>query len=100
LLSKEDCRAALADKGEPVRPKVTFVVETFLVACGAERLAGARACPNRSVVGPSCKPEGIRPSTNAGEEMGLGVSGEIVGSHVNDAPLVNVSAGDVPAVDE
>jgi hypothetical protein len=100
LLSKDDCRAALGDERKPRRPQVAFVIGRLAFAGGAEGLAGARACPNRSVVGPAGESEGDGPSADAGEEMALGVAGEIVGAHVNDASLVNVAAGDVSGVDE
>jgi hypothetical protein len=63
-------------------------------------LAGARACPNRSVVGPPCKAQGERPSADPSEEMGLRIPGEVARPHVDDAPVVNVAAGNAPGVDE
>jgi hypothetical protein len=70
-----------------------------LSGCG-EGLAGARACPNRSVVGPGGEAQGITPSADASEEMALLVSGEVIRSHVNDASLVNVAWRDVSGLDE
>jgi len=69
-------------------------------ACDTEWLTGARACPNRSVVGPPGETEGEAPAPDAREEMALGVAAEIVGSHVNNASLVNVAWRDVSGVDE
>jgi hypothetical protein len=40
LLSKDDCRASLADEIEPDGPEVPFVGETFALARRRERLAG------------------------------------------------------------
>jgi hypothetical protein len=79
---------------------VALVIERLPRTGGAEGLAGARACPNRSVVGPSGETEGDGPSGDTGEEMALGVAAEIVGSHVNDASFVNVATGDVSGGDE
>jgi hypothetical protein len=70
------------------------------LAGGTEGLAGTRACPNRSVVGPSGEPEGVGPSGNAGEEVALGVATEVVGLDLEDASLVNVAGGDVSSVDK
>lgn len=100
LLSKDDCRAALGDERKPRRPQVTFVIGRLARACDGEWLTRARACPNRSVVWPACNSERDRPSSDASEEMGLCVAAEVVGPHVNDASLVNVSWGDVPFFNE
>ena len=53
LLAKDDCRPALGDEVEPVRPEVPLVSKPFSSACRVERLAGARTCPDRPVVRPS-----------------------------------------------
>jgi hypothetical protein len=100
LLSKDDCRAALGDERKPRRPQVAFVIGRLARSGGRERLAGATSCPNRSIIGPAGKPEGDWPSADAGEEVGLGVTAEVVGTDIDDAALVNVSAGDVSGADE
>jgi len=100
LLSKDDCRAALGDERKPRRPQVAFVIGRLTRSGGAERLAGATSCPNRSVVGPSSEPERVGPAADPGEEMGLLVSRQVAGPHVNDASLVNVSRCDVSSGDE
>jgi len=75
---------------------MTRIIHSESVRMGSarERLTGTRACPNRSVIGPPGKPQGVGPSSNAGEEMALLISGEVARSHVNNASLVNVSGGD------
>jgi len=100
LLSKDDCRAALGDERKPRRPQVAFVIGRLARTGGAKGLAGTRACPNRSVVGPSGETEGNGPSADASEEMGLDVASEVVGPHVNDVSFVNVASGDVSGGDE
>jgi hypothetical protein len=45
LLSKDDCRAALADKVEPRGPEVPLVIHPCSFACRAERLAGTASGP-------------------------------------------------------
>jgi hypothetical protein len=73
LLSKDDCRAALADEVEHGWPEVAVVLVPFALARGRERLAGTRARPNRSVCWPSGKLQGKGPSADTAEVMDLGV---------------------------
>jgi hypothetical protein len=63
---------------------VAIICELIAFASGAEGLAGARACPNRSVCRPTCKLQGEGPSANTGEEVALGVSVEISRLNVCD----------------
>jgi hypothetical protein len=55
----------------------------------AERLTGTTSRPNRSVIRPACKAQRVRPSADAGEEVALGVSTQVVWLDINDASLVN-----------
>jgi len=98
LLTKDDSRAALADKIEPDRPEVSIIGNAFLRASGAEGLAWATACPNRSVVRPSGKAQGVAPAAKTGEEMALNKSGKVTGSNILDAPCVDFASGDVSCV--
>jgi hypothetical protein len=98
LLTKDDSRAALADEIEPDRPEVSIISGAFLSACGAEGLAWATARPNRSVVGPSGKTQGVAPAAKTGEEVALHVSGKITGANILDAPCVYIALGDMPCV--
>jgi hypothetical protein len=84
LLSKKLCRAALSDEPKPLRPEMTRIFERSTLSGFAERLAGTRTCPNRSIIAPSGKSQGEGPSANPGEEVGLRVSSEIIWLHVND----------------
>ena len=59
LLSKDDCRTALAYEMEPERPEVPLVSKPAALACRGERLAGAGAGPHGAVVVPSGLPEGV-----------------------------------------
>jgi hypothetical protein len=79
---------------------VPIIGATLSFAGGAERLAGTTACPNRSVVWPSGEAERNRPSADAGEEVALAVSAQIVGPHVGDAALVDIAGRDVSGGDE
>lgn len=71
LLTKEDSRAALANEVVPGRPKMPLVSKPSSFTCRAERLAGARACPDLAVVTPAGAPQGVAPDSDAGEEMAL-----------------------------
>jgi hypothetical protein len=64
-------------------------------ACRAERLAGARACPNRAAIGPSCTTQGKGPDPDTGEKMTLGKSCKIEGCDIFNAPLVYVARRNV-----
>jgi hypothetical protein len=79
---------------------MAFVIARLARAGGAEGLAGAASCPNRSIIGPAGEPEGDAPSTDASEEVTLRVASDVVGLHVNDGTLVNVSRRDLTGNDE
>jgi hypothetical protein len=74
LFSKDDCRSALFDEVVEMGPQVPLVIKPSSFACRAERLARTGTSPNRSVVAPSGRPEGMGPNANACEEMALGES--------------------------
>jgi hypothetical protein len=82
LLSKDNCRAALADEAIELGPEVALVGKSCSFSGGAERLAGAGAGPDGPVVGPSCKTEGVGPDADTGEEVALRVTLEVARSHV------------------
>jgi hypothetical protein len=67
-----------------VRPQVPWIVDTRSFARDRERLARAGAGPDWSVIGPSCEPECMAPSTDTGEEMGLGEACQIGRSNIDD----------------
>ena len=67
----------------------------FALAGGAEGLAGTRACPNRSVIGPSGEPQGVAPDADSGEEMALGKGAEFCGVDLDDGSLVDDARRDV-----
>jgi hypothetical protein len=72
----------------------------FPLARGAEGLAGARACPNRSVIGPAGESQGVGPSADAGEEVALSVSIEILGRQVAHVARIDAAGRDVFGRDE
>jgi len=59
LLTKNDCRAALADETEELGPEVALVVEAASLTCGAEGLAWAASGPHGPVVRPACEAQGV-----------------------------------------
>lgn len=57
--------------------------------------------PSRaSLVWPSGEAQGVGPDPGAGEEVALGVSGEVLGVDFLDLALVDVAMGDHPLLDE
>ena len=81
LLSKNDCRAALSDEPEHLRPEMSLVLDASSFTGCAERLTWAASGPDGAVVGPSCQSKSEGPSADAGEEVDLGVSFEVIGFH-------------------
>lgn len=94
LFAKDCCRSYCADKLEPDRPEVTIILERFAFPGTAEGLAGAAAGPNRSIIGPSGQSKSEAPSGDAGEEMTLAVSSEVIGAHFLDAAVIDMARGD------
>jgi hypothetical protein len=84
LFPKDILRAALADEVEENWPEVAFVGLAKLLSGGAEWLAGAGACPNRSSCWPSGELEGERPATDPGEEVALNERFEFMGVDFSD----------------
>jgi len=100
LLTKDNVRSALADEVEPDRPEMALVGNAPPGTGRAEWLAWATACPNRSVLGPSGKAQGVAPTAKAGEEVALGVSGKITCADILDAPRIYFAFGYMPRVNQ
>ena len=100
LLSKDCWRIPLGDESTPNGPEVARIFKAFLATGDGEWLAGARACPNRSVIGPAGEAEGKAPASEAGEEMALRIAPEVIGADISDASLVNVAGSDDAGRDE
>jgi hypothetical protein len=71
LLTNDNWRVALADEPEPLWPEVAFVGDATAASGLRERLARARAGPERDVVWPSSSARGGTPNGDACEEVGL-----------------------------
>jgi hypothetical protein len=100
LLSKDDCRLALADEPMEVRPEVPLVIKPSSRACRAERLARTGTSPNRSIIGPAGAAKGVGPNADAGEEMALGVGLEVIRMNILDRAFVYVARRDVASGNE
>jgi hypothetical protein len=100
LLSKEDCRVALADEVVPGRPEVPLVSKSSAFASRAERLTRARPSPYRSIVWPSCKTKSSGPDPDAGKEVALRVAEQFMRFDVLDASLVDHPRCDVACCDQ
>jgi hypothetical protein len=82
LLSKDCWRAALGDKAAELGPEMAGVGHAKALTRSRERLAGARAGPDRTLIPRERK--GVGPATNAGEEVALVVSPKIACSNVGN----------------
>jgi hypothetical protein len=70
---------------------VPLVIKPCACACRAERLARATAGPYRNVICPSCSTKSEGPGANAGEEVALGIAGEILWLEVADVSVIDVT---------
>ena len=100
LFAKHNVRAALRDEIVEHGPEVAGVGGSELLASGTERLAGATAGPDWSIVGPSSKAEGVAPASDSGEEMTLCVFSKFICFDFRNAALIHNPVGDVSAFDE
>lgn len=72
LLSKDDCRLALADEPMEVWPQVPLVIKPSSRACRAERLARTGTGPNRSIIWPAGATKGIGTKRRRLRRSGIG----------------------------
>jgi hypothetical protein len=84
LLSKDRCRAALGDEAVKSGPEVSFVDMASPLSRARKRLTRTGAGPDRPVVGPAGKAEGMGPSADPGEEMALGISFEVGSPNIDN----------------
>ena len=100
LLAKDDARASESNEMKPGGPYMPLIIKPAPCACRAERLARAGAGPDGPIVGPSGLSQGEGPDSNAGEEMALGESGEIVWRNISNVSFVNFAGRDMAGRDE
>lgn len=128
LLSKNDCRLAVADESVELGPEVSrigipsmFAVDAdevssadrardrmrsttprarFLFSCARERWTWARAGENSTKVTDSGEANCFDPACNSTEEMCLVKSSNVICPHVEDAALVDFSIWDEFLSDE
>jgi hypothetical protein len=91
LFTKDDVRSALADEACPGWPKMAGIIRPILTSRRGERLTGATASPNKSTIIPFCEPECTAPPSDAGEEVALGVLGQIGGPDFGDTSFIDIS---------
>jgi len=84
LLAKANERSSCFDETKELWPKMPFVVERFAFAGRAEGLAWAGTRPDFPVVWPPGKAQSVRPDPDAGEEVALGVSSQVVGPNIDN----------------
>lgn len=76
------------------------IFDATLLTGRAERLAGATACPKRSVGWISGELHGERPSADSGEEVAVPELSQIVGGDVGDTPGVDDARPEKLSADE
>jgi hypothetical protein len=91
LFANADWREALADESQGFGPEVARIVFAFPLSRLGEGLTRAGEGPNRLSCGPAGESEGGRPTTDAGKEMGLLVSGKVSGFDGVNASTVDSS---------
>lgn len=89
LLTKDALRATLADEPEHMRPEVSLVGVAFLLARRRVGLAGTRASPDGSIIGPSSQSKSEGPSADAREEVDLRERFEVGRVNFGDATLID-----------
>jgi hypothetical protein len=100
LLANDDRRPEGCDQAVHLGPEVPFICGPCSLAGDRERLAGAGASPEGSVVGPASKSSCMAPPAETREEVNLGKPSEIFGSDIYDAPLIHDAIGNVASGDQ
>ena len=67
-----------------------LVSKPISFACRAERLARTTTGPDRSVIAPAGASQGVAPHTDTGEEMTLGITGEVGWPNVAYVSLIHI----------
>ena len=96
LFSKNCDRFALCNEVVPVRPEVPLVSKPKTSASPGERLARAGSRPDFAVIRPSCKSEGIRPTSESCKEVALRVFSKVIGPDITYISLVNITGRYAP----
>lgn len=91
LFSHDDRGPGGTDEAKKVGPQMPWIGDTSAAACRRERLARARSGPERPVVGPAGEPAGDAPKSAAGEEMALGISGQIGGLDIANVSVIDIA---------
>ena len=81
-------------------PQVPLVSKPSALACRAERLAGAGACPEGQVVGPVGEAHGKCPAADAGKEVAVSVAHKVAWDDILDAPFVYVPGRNLASRDQ
>ena len=97
LLSKDDRRAALADKVVERGPQVPLVSKPAACACRAERLARAGAGPDRALVRPASQSESGGPSADPREKVALCVTVKVSRNDIANIAFIDDAGGNVAA---
>ncbi|KRB08046.1 hypothetical protein [Lysobacter sp. Root690] len=88
------------NKAMQLRPEVTVVLLRALSSRDAERLAREAARPDFFVVGPAGETAGVGEATEAGEEVALAVTVQIVCGNRSDVSVIDIASRDESGVHE
>jgi hypothetical protein len=100
LLSNDDCRFALFDEVVEGWPQVPLVIKPSSFACRAERLARTGTGPNKSVVAPSGRSQGMAPNADTGKEVALGETAQVAWVDIFNTSFINIARRDVPGFNQ
>ena len=84
LLSNDRCRAALGDEAVKSGPEVSCVESSLSLSSDRKRLTWRRSGPDPAIFRPVRVSERPGPGSDAGEEMALAISGEIVSPNIDN----------------
>jgi hypothetical protein len=89
LLSHDDRGPAGTDEAKEVGPQMPCVVNTTAFARDRERLAGARASPERPIIGPAGETGGVGPPADARKEVALVETKKVIRLNFRDTAFIN-----------
>ena len=94
LLAEDDGRSALGDESPELGEEVARVFVSAPFAGTAKRLAGTASSPNGNIIWPSGETQCEWPASDAGEEMCLRGSFDILARYLLDRSPVDRALGD------
>ena len=91
LLSKDNIRRFRRNEPFKLSPQLPLVIPSLVHIRFAVRRTGATSCPNRPVVGPPGKLQGVVPTGNPCEEVAPSESSKVRSLHISNVTLINLT---------